>query len=118
MAEVYVGMQRGGVSPRDGEGLRADVKGRDSDLRQLECQRDGDAAAAGADVQGACRAPRVPFFADDPSDEFFRFRPWHQDAGRHDEGATAEVGLPEDVLEGLSSQQPVHNIFKFLPFFY
>ncbi len=92
-----------GVFAGEREGGGGDVCGRDVRVRQMMCERDGDSAGAGADVENA-RLNRLLQFIEHGFDEVLSFRPGDEDGGRDAEGEAEELLLAGDVLDGLVLQ--------------
>ena len=99
--DVLKDVVAGGVAARNGERIGGDVGREDVEIRQFASQRDGDGAAARADVRGATA------FASDraqvthgPFDGNLGLRARHEHARIDREHAAVESGLAGHVGEG------------------
>jgi hypothetical protein len=79
----------------------------------VESQCDGYAARASADVENSAIGNPNRRMLCDEATQVLCFWSWNQDAGLYMESASAEVGLPQDVLHGLVFYQPFCDFFQF-----
>ncbi len=106
---MHVGHQLAGVLAGYGEGLVADVPGVYRGVGQEAGQHDGDAAAAGTDIEDRGLVFRLGVIARHQAYQLFGFGPWNKHRGRYLEGKAAEFGRADDVLNGFVAVESRHN---------
>jgi hypothetical protein len=105
-----VGAEAEGVVARDGERVGADVTADERRRGALAAEGDGDAAAAGAEVERPQRHGAIAGAGEGDVDESLRVGARDEDAAVDVEGAPVELALAEDVGDRLARAAAAHHL--------